>query len=360
MSIKNKLQIYLVTYNRINKLRYTLDEILNSPIKDFDITVLDNASTDGTSELIDEYCKKYINLKHVRHNVNIGGNANICRAFEMGASCDKEYFWVLCDDDKYDFSNWCEVEQRIEAKDDVICVCDYICNNDEAKKDPAYQIFQLTFVPAGIYRSELITDDVLVNMYDAIITMFQQAVVIIKCVNVHKKIHVLSKPIVFNGLHFEDKVDIQSLSYKRGGDEKWAMERRENMLWVLGFSNIITLIKNKELRKKCMEVSIPYKDIYNCWDNFYNNMNALYINTGKINYFMDIYNNLPDEHKSYFNLANTFVLAKNYNDLNYKLDRIVAKIYEPTLLQYIFSIKNEGKHKVLRILGMKIKFRRNS
>ena len=371
MSIKDKLQIYIVTFNRMNKLKYTLDEILNSPVKDFDITVLDNASTDGTSELIDEYCQKYPNLKHIRHNINIGGNANICRAFEIGASCGKEYFWILCDDDKYDFSNWYEVEKRINAKDDIICVCDYICDNDEKKKDPAYQIFQLTFVPAGIYRSELITDDVLINMYDAIIMMFQQSVVTIKCVNENKKIHVLSKPIVFNGLHFIDRVNDESLSFKRGSDEKWVPEQRENTVWVLGFAKIITLLKDKNLQKRCMEISIPYKDIYNCWDNFYNHMKYTYINLGKINYFLEIYNVLPDEHKSYFNLANNFILEKNYKDLNakfdslttivnYKLDEITANTNKPSLLQQIFSVKNEEKHKVWRILGMKMKFRRGN
>ena len=349
MNIKDKLQIYVVTYNRLKKLKYTLDEILKSPVKDFDITILDNASTDGTSELIDEYCKTYSNITHIRHPHNVGGNANICRAFEMGANCNKEYFWVLCDDDKYDFSNWCEVEERIKAKDDVICVCDYICSTDEKKKDKASQIFQLTFVPSGIYKSSLITDDVLVNMYDAILTMFQQAVVVIKCINENKKIHVLSKPIVFNGLHFEDKVDGKSCSYKRGGNEKWVMERRENTLWILGFSNILTLLKDKKLRKKCMEISIPYKDIYGSWDNFYNCMNALYINSGKINYFLEIYNNLPEEKILHFDLANTFPLLNEYKSYTNN---------ELTLLEQFFSVKNEWKHKVVRILGIKLKFKR--
>ena len=366
MNIKDKLQIYIITYNRIKKFKYTLDELLKSPIKDFDITILDNASTDGTSEVIDEYCIKYPNIKHIRHKINIGGNANICRAFEMGASCGKEYFWILCDDDKYDFSNWNEAEKRIEEHDDIICVCDYICDTEEKKKDPAYQIFQLTFVPAGIYKSSLVTDDVLINMYDAILTMFQQAVITIKCINENKKIHVLSKPVVFNGIHFEDKEDEKSLSYKRGGNEKWVLKRREDTSWILGFTNIITLLKNKELQKKCVEVAIPYKDIYANWDNFYYCMKELYINSDKINYFLEIYNNLPDEHKLHFDLLNIYTLIGYSHKINEKIDilfaenrSLIKKLNKPTFLQEIFSIKNEGEHKVLRVLGTKIKFRRN-
>ena len=183
-SIKDKLKIILITYNRRNKLQETLNNILadNSPIKNFDITVLDNASTDGSSELLEEYCKKYSNLKHIRHRINIGGNANICRAFEYGAVSGKEYVWVLCDDDKYDFDNWEEVEKRIYAKDDIICVADYVFPEGQ-KTNKAYQIFQLTFVPAGIYRTKIITDDVLTNMYDSIYTGFQQSVITIKTIN---------------------------------------------------------------------------------------------------------------------------------------------------------------------------------
>ena len=43
MNLKEKLQIILITYNRKNTLKTTLDEILseNSPIKDLPITILD-------------------------------------------------------------------------------------------------------------------------------------------------------------------------------------------------------------------------------------------------------------------------------------------------------------------------------
>ena len=131
--MKDKLQIVLITYNRKKYLQRTFDQIFakDSPIKDYDITILDNASTDGTSELIKEYKLKFPNINHIRHNINIGGNANICRAFELGVTSGKEYVWVLCDDDKYDFSNWHEVEREINAKKDIICVCDYVYSTPE-------------------------------------------------------------------------------------------------------------------------------------------------------------------------------------------------------------------------------------
>ena len=350
MSPDNNLALFLVTYNRKQKLQETLNAILSntSPVKNCSLTILDNCSTDGTSEMLDQLATRYPNLKHIRHPHNIGGNANICRAFEMGASCRKEYFWVLCDDDKYDFFNWEEVEKSIDSRDDIICVCDYICDTAQKKRDPAHQIFQLTFVPAGIYKSSLITDEILINMYDAILTMFQQACVSIKCINEGKKIHVLSKPIVFNGLHFKDKVDEKSLSYTRGANA-WHMERRSHTNWILGFANILTLLKDKKLQKQCLEIAIPYKDIYGNWENFYYCMQLSYFTKEDINYFLEIYKMLPKKRQTYFS-----------HKFNISLSPQISKTGIPpaNLLQQIFSVRNEGRHKVVRFLGIKAKFRR--
>ena len=113
--MENKLGIVLITYNRKNFLEETFNQIFadNSPIKNFDITVLNNNSTDGTSELINDYCKKFPNLKHVINKINIGGNANIAKAFAEYSN--KDYIWVICDNDTYDWSAWQEVENAIKS-----------------------------------------------------------------------------------------------------------------------------------------------------------------------------------------------------------------------------------------------------
>lgn len=295
--IKDKLQLFLVTYNRKKQLENTFRQIFaqNSPIKDFDITILDNASTDGTSELIDEYSKKFPNIKHIRHPFNIGGNANICRAYELSASCGKEYAWILCDDDFYDFSNWAEVEKCINNKKDIICTADYSFPSDRDKKNKAYQIFQLTFVPAGIFRTSCISDVVLHNMYDNIYTMFQQTCLIAKVINNGGGIHVLSKPIVINGM-IAGTISYDQ-SFTRGTIEDSVTERKKKTIWILGFVNVLTLLSDKNLIKECVEVSIPSKFIYNSWDNFYRIIMFKYFNYKCLNYFYEIYKQLKPKRK---------------------------------------------------------------
>lgn len=295
--LKDKLQIFLITYNRKNLLKNTFNQIFaeNSPIRNFDITILDNASTDGTSELIEDYIKEFPNIKHIRNQNNIGGNANICRAFELSAFCGKEYAWILCDDDYYDFSNWKEVEDSIEKKTDIICLSDYAFPSPEDKNNRAYQLFQLTFVPSILYRTDFITDNVLHNMYDSICNMFQQLCLVIKAINIGGDIHVLSKPIVMNGL-FVNKQSYD-LSLTRGADFDFMTERRKEMLWVTGFVNVLTLLDKKDLISECLEVSLPSKWIYKSWDNFYRIMVNRYLNIQKFNYFYEIFKFLNPRRK---------------------------------------------------------------
>lgn len=362
--IKDKLQIYLITYNREYHLKRTLEQLFceGSPIKKCDITILDNASTDGTPELINKYCKQYPNITHIRHKVNIGGNANICRAFEMGASCGKEYVWVLCDDDYYNWNGWREVELAMNEGADCIGVARYIMSEDRQLVSPAFQMFQLTFVPAGIYKTTNITDDILTNMYDAIYSMFQQSVLAAKLINSQKKIHFIKHPIVENGLHIEDKnAPKTDYSFYRGTEATEVLFRRKEQCWVIGYANIVRLLKDENLLRECLEVSIPYKDIYGNWDNFYNCMiNEYGKNAHKFHYFLEVLSVLPIQRQR--ELLSRYNASALFYEMGLRPSTFLDKIRKGKILEHIFSLKNtrDKKHKVLIILGLKFKIKRNT
>ena len=287
--MKNRLQIYLITYDRKKLLEKTLEQIFDesSPICGYDITILDNASTDGTSELIEEYAKRFSNIKHIRHSVNIGGNANICRAYELAAHCGKEYAWVLCDDDFYDFSNWKEVEENIQKGKDIICLADYSFPSVQDKENKVCQLFQLTFVPACIFRTDIITDSVLMNMYESIFTMFQQLCPVIKVINNAGEIHVLSKPVVFNGM--KQHSGNHDVSFTRGSEKTLVTERKRKTIWMLGFVNILTLLDDKTIIGECVEASVLFKDIHGSWEKFYRCLCRNYFNFKSFSYFYEIF-----------------------------------------------------------------------
>jgi len=239
--LKENLEIILITYNRKEYLKNTFEQIFaeGSSIKDFEITILNNKSTDGTTELIEEYRQKFPNIKHIIHNRNIGGNANIARAFEIAT---KKYLWILCDDDDYDFTHWEDVEKAIAEDYDAIVVANY-CN---PKSDIAQLVSQLTFVPAGIYKTENITDTVMVNAEYNISNMFAQLAIVCKIINDKKKIKILDNWIVKMVSHGAEE------TYIRGLDED-KHPIINNMFWQIGFLNAIQQIKDKKIKTFVIE-----------------------------------------------------------------------------------------------------------
>lgn len=300
--LKDKLQICIITYNRKKYIKRTLDQLLaeDSPIKDFDIAVFDNASTDGTSELIEEYCSKYPNLKHIRNKINVGGNANVIKTFEYAIKSKKEYFWGLCDDDKYDFSNWAEVEKNISQKKDIICVANYIIRyNKNEKISLSDKLIQMTFFPAGIYRIDLLESNVLVNMYYSISDCFPHLCLTIHAINNNKEIEVLDKPIVYNGLHCNESC--KELSYTRGSVVTERAIKFEHSSWILGYANILNLLNIKRQKKKELMVSaILHNEIYGNWLKFYSDMFYRYFDKRRYDYLYEIFNLLPIKHSFIF------------------------------------------------------------
>ena len=119
--LEDLLELILITYNRDSYLDKTLEQLLDSPFKNCKITILDNCSPDNTQEICKKYVGKFPNMIIKRHNINIGGNANILRAVETSTSY---YTWIVGDNDDYDFTVTDDVIEAIESKKyDIIDIC---------------------------------------------------------------------------------------------------------------------------------------------------------------------------------------------------------------------------------------------
>lgn len=295
--MKRNIDIIIITYNRLKFIKRTLDSVFgeSSPIRDYEMTILDNCSTDGTSEFLVSFAKEHPNLKVVRNIRNIGGNANICRAYETSLTKSVDYVWVLCDDDTYDFSHWNEVEEQISKGTDVICVCNYALPKEFSQKEVVpYLPLQLSFVPAGIYKKSLINDEVLTNMYDSIFTMFQQDILCLEAMNKKKSIHVVKNEIVHNGV-FEEKNDAD-YSYTRG--TRHVLKRRNDTTWTLGFSNVLTYLDDEKLRKQAMGIALNSKCIFlHGISDFLNAEIRNYVLNGGEHYLEEIKNVVDEETK---------------------------------------------------------------
>ncbi len=233
--LKENLEIILVTYNRKNALQKTLENIFEdiSPIKDCEISILDNVSTDGTEELCKEYAIKYPNLKHIRHNRNIGGNGNISRAFELAS---KKYLWILCDDDTYDWRNFTEIEHAIENDYDLI----YTTLGETGRINNIADAFYTgSFVPGFITKTDILTYTMMENMLCNIANFFPHLCVVAKMINDNKKIYFPEKSIVFRGID-NDNICI----FHKGVEKSDLSPLRQNMFWFVGYINSIQMIKD--------------------------------------------------------------------------------------------------------------------
>jgi len=76
------LSICIPTYNRVNKLKKLVLDILSSPLHNIEVVVLDNCSTDNTLAMLNEI--KDERLFVYQNNENIGHILNILKVLQLG------------------------------------------------------------------------------------------------------------------------------------------------------------------------------------------------------------------------------------------------------------------------------------
>jgi len=98
MAMTPLLSVCIMTYNRAETLRETLESILPqvSDRSDVEVLISDNASDDGTRELVQEYGARHPRLRYSRNPVNVGFDGNVVACLENAAG---EYTAFFSDDD---------------------------------------------------------------------------------------------------------------------------------------------------------------------------------------------------------------------------------------------------------------------
>ena len=93
-----KISVAFIVYNGANYMRTQLDSILAQTHKVDEIIVCDDASSDNTKEILEEYKKSYLNLFSLHYNnKNLGATKNIEKAFQ---ACTGDII-LLADQDDY-------------------------------------------------------------------------------------------------------------------------------------------------------------------------------------------------------------------------------------------------------------------
>ena len=97
-NLKPKLTVIVVTYNHCKYIARCLDSILSQKTNfDFVITVVDDCSTDGTSDIIREYASKYTKkINPIIREKNLGVVDSV---YPVLCDVDSEYYFFIDGDD---------------------------------------------------------------------------------------------------------------------------------------------------------------------------------------------------------------------------------------------------------------------
>jgi glycosyltransferase involved in cell wall biosynthesis len=91
-----KVSLGIPVYNGENYLSVCLESLLGQTFTDFEIIIVDNASTDRTAEICQEFAQQDDRIRYHRNSTNIGPIRNFDRAFQLATGT---YFkWCAHDD----------------------------------------------------------------------------------------------------------------------------------------------------------------------------------------------------------------------------------------------------------------------
>ncbi|MBO5208002.1 MAG: glycosyltransferase family 2 protein [Lachnospiraceae bacterium] len=115
-----KVTAVVVTYNRIKLLEECVAALLNQDYENMDILLVDNYSTDGTREYMQEILQKHKNKIHTLFlEENIGGAGGFHEGMKYAMKNNPDWLWLMDDDtipEKDACTELCKAVQLIDGK----------------------------------------------------------------------------------------------------------------------------------------------------------------------------------------------------------------------------------------------------
>lgn len=109
-----RLTIAMPVKDGENYMRETLDSILGQTFGDFRVVVAENASSDATVDILDEYARRDKRLTYHAEPVPLGHTPNFNRVMRL---CETEWIKLICHDDLLRSDALAQVARAIDAAD---------------------------------------------------------------------------------------------------------------------------------------------------------------------------------------------------------------------------------------------------
>lgn len=137
--MKYKVSVIIPVYNKEKYLKQCLDTVVNQTLKDIEIVIVNDGSTDKSDEIIKQYSQKYDNIKVIEQE-----NKGVIEARIIGyQNATGEYIGWVDADDFIDINMYKELyESTIGGKYDI-AICNYkFFPNSTNKKNVWYSDFK--------------------------------------------------------------------------------------------------------------------------------------------------------------------------------------------------------------------------
>lgn len=128
-----KVSILIPTFNRVDYLPRAVESALKQDYEDIEIIVSDNASTDGTYEIVNKYLDD-VRFEYFRNQENLGMVSNWRKALYEYAKGD--FFMILSDDDYFvDYEYISKAVKLIKTDPEIVMVYanGYLCYENSKK-----------------------------------------------------------------------------------------------------------------------------------------------------------------------------------------------------------------------------------
>lgn len=127
---KKDLGIVICNFNKVDYLRNCLNSIFNANFENlsYDIIVVDNASNDGSEEMV---TKEFPNVVLIQTGANLGGAGGFARGMQYVLDNKYKYLSVLDNDTIVDKNAFIELKNYLDKNDDVGVVGSTILKMDE-------------------------------------------------------------------------------------------------------------------------------------------------------------------------------------------------------------------------------------
>ena len=253
-----KISVVMPLYNVENFLKQSLDSVVNQTFRDIEIICVNDASTDGTLSMLEEYASKDDRIKIITNEINqhCGGARNVGLKYVTG-----DYFIILDGDDWFELDLLESLYEKITKDQSEIAVCGYYKYNDARKEVVDSIVFSKDIVGNTIVSPESFTDNLfqvfravtwnkLIKtsffmqngiLFDTVIC-YTDASCIFTLLGLAKKISVVSKPLVYYRCSQKNNLTAYRVQY---------------------FKEVVKTVKTLEDNLKQFNIYEKYKNTYN-------------------------------------------------------------------------------------------------